>query len=125
MSWVCEYFDPDSQEENVFCVAIIIAVVLAVIIAKKVKKTSVLQFMIILFGVHLIIGAFLGTSYVVHPDPKVNHWTTVYLSILSLEYDRETLILFFIIIVTTLIMYVVGMLRKKYQEWKSKSKIKG
>lgn len=108
-----------------FCVAIIIAVVLAVIIAKKVKKTGILQFMIILFGVHLIIGAFFGTSYVVHPDPKVNHWTTVYLSILSLEYDRETLILFFIIIVTTLIIYVVGMLRKKYREWKSKSKIKG
>ena len=70
--------------------------------------------MIILFGVH-----------VVHPDPEVNHWITVYLSILSLEYDKETRILFFIIIVTTLIIYVVGMLRKKYREWKSKSKIKG
>ena len=56
--------------------------------------------MIILFGVHLIIGAFFGTSYVVHPDPEVNHWITVYLSILSLEYDKETWILFFIIIVT-------------------------
>lgn len=53
--------------------------------------------MIILFGVHLIIGAFFGTSYVVHPDPEVNHWITVYLSILSLEYDKETRILFFII----------------------------
>ena len=78
--------------------------------------------MIILFGVHLIIGAFFGTSYVVHPDLEVNHWITVYLSILSLEYDKETWILFFIIIVTTLIIYVVGMLRKKCREWKSKSK---
>lgn len=120
-SLVYEYFDPEVQDEKVFCLAIIIALALAVIISKKVKKAGALQFMITLFGTNLIVGAFLGVSYAVHPRAEVSHWMTVYLSLLGLEYDRATLTFFFIIIIMTSIVYFVQIQRKRHWELRSKS----